>query len=130
MAARRKAASSDGWTWDLTQRECVRRGWHVERVDWRDGYGHSHDLLSVFDALAWEDTADLAEFLHDFETTPGVMARQTYAIQFTDSTHRAARRRKVQALPILPLLRAAGWVPLVWAWRIKDGKPVLAEDRV
>lgn len=108
--------TSDGWTWDLTQRECVRRGWHLERVDWVDRHGYSHDLFGVFDALAWQDQV------------PCTMV--TYAIQFTSAPNRAARRKKVEALPILPLLKAAGWIPLVWAWRIKDGKPVLAEDEV
>ncbi len=108
----RRAASSDGWTWDLTQRECVKRRWHVERVDWRDRFGHDHDLFGVFDALAF----DPAE--------PG----QTYAIQFTSASNRAARRKKVDALGILPLLQRSGWVALIWAWRITRGKPVLGED--
>lgn len=102
----------------------------MEKVDWRDQYGKSHDLFGVFDALAWDDPGDLTEFLREFEKTPGVMARPTYAIQYTSASHRAARRTKVQELEILPLLKAAGWVPLIWSWRIKDGRPVLVEDQV
>lgn len=111
--ARRR--SSESWTWDLTQRECVKRGWIVRRVSWRDQFGRSHDLFGCIDAIA-------------FDEQPILSAPRTIGIQFTSAANRAARRKKMAEMDLRKHLTDNAWLLLVWSWRIKDGKPVLAED--
>lgn len=104
--------SSEGWTRQLTQLECNRRGWEFRDTTWAgykrksQPFPRTYDLFGCIDGLA-----------------SGSLWPEGFAIQFTSWTNVAARIKKCREEhpDALEFLQAMGLQVLVWGWR-QDGK--------
>jgi hypothetical protein len=87
-------------------------GYQVDIVErWVVGANIHRDLYGIFDLLA-------------------VCEGKTLAVQTTTSDHFADRRRKVLESPMLPRVKAAGWVVEIHGWSQRAGELLIRRASV